>query len=163
MGKTLAIIGGILALLGTFVFTWTNVIVSGWGIMNIVNSFNAVMGLSDQTQKIIQFIDLILFVMTVISGFMMLIGSKSRVLSVIFGLVAFIIGGLFIIQFLVDVAIIDDFAHIVATFGLSDPIVVDIIPYLVSFGSSGICLGSVVLAAGGLLGMIGGFTKNSED
>ena len=165
MGKTLAIIGGILALVGTFVFTWTNAITSGWGIINIVDSFNAVMGIVDPMDKTIAILILVLFVMTVLSGFMILIGSKVRFLAVLFGLAALLTGGVFIIWFLAYPDFLFDWVFTEALFAMSDPIIVDILPFMASItiDTITIVVGDVLLAVGGLLGIIGGLTKNSED
>lgn len=165
MGKALSIVGGILALLGTFVFSWSIFITaptSGFGVFinfsDILDILNTLTG----SDAAIGWICFILLILTTISGIMILIGAKVKGLAIFFGLIATVMGILMILTHLFDLGDLDMFIFEFLFFGVTDFIVPDMIPYILELGSTGVYLGQVVLLAGGLLGLIGGITTKKD-
>jgi hypothetical protein len=163
MGKTLSVIGGILALLGTFVFAWAVWIFpsSGYGLLNIsdiITTINAMTG----SDVVIGYICLILLILTSISGIMILIGAKIKGLAIFFGLVATVMGLLMILVMVLDLGDLDLFMLEFFIFGMRDYIVVNVLPYVFQIGTTGIYLGQIFLLVGGLLGLIGGATTKKD-
>ncbi len=164
MGKALSIIGGILALLGSFVFAWSIWFypASGYGVFvnftDIIDILNSLTG----SDVIIGWICFILLILTSISGIMILIGAKVKGLAIFFGLVATVMSILIILVVLLDLGDLDAFILEFLVFGMTDYIVPDLIPYVFQIGSTGIYLGQIFLLVGGLLGLVGGATTKKD-
>lgn len=160
MGKKLTIIGGILCLIGGLVLAlWENAgfLVSGLSIINISNILAAISMSGDN----MLYLGLVFFILATFSGIFILIGAKVRALSIIFGFLALfemiiLILDIFGIAVPGLIGLINVYPYLV-----SEPLVPGIIPYYLNI-SSGLSLGSVVLAAGGLLGFIGGFVNKKD-
>jgi hypothetical protein len=163
MGKTLSIVGGVFALLGTFVFAWTTWVwpSSGYGILRIADILDAINAMTGSDQ-IIGWICFILFILTVISGLMILIGAKVKGLAIFFGLVALVMGLIMIMVMLLDLGDLDFFMFEFFIFGMHDFLVTDVFPMVFQIGTTGIYLGQIFLLVGGLLGLIGGATTKKD-
>lgn len=164
MGKSLSIVGGIIVLLGTFVFAWSEWFYpsSGYGVFinftDIIDTINSLTG----SDVIVGWICFILLILTSISGIMILIGAKVRGLAIFFGLIATVMGLLIILAILLDLGDLDVFIFEFLVFGLADYIVPNAIPYVLALGTSGLYLGQILLLAGGLLGLVGGATTKKD-
>jgi len=156
--KTLRILGGIIVLLGTFVFSWLSFsggVVSGFGIVNIQNFLDAA---KTSTEPMLIYLTMILFICTTISSLMILIGIKSRFLVILFGLIALIMGIFLILGVLSDIEFIDNIDLVILFLTIDDPIIEGVLPYsLIIFDD--VSLGMLLLTIGGFLSFLGGCLK----
>lgn len=154
-GKVFCILGGIVTLVATYLFTFGNSAFYpgqyfyGIGlILNIPNLF--------QSGQVLYIIIAIIGIIFLISGILIILGVKSRALAIIGSIFAIFIGMYFILAiFLVIPLEIGQFIGIFLNYELY----IGILPYhvglgLTFFGTVG--LGSYLLVGGGILGLIGG-------
>jgi hypothetical protein len=154
-GKILCILGGIVALLATLFFSFysfeiLSVEFVGFGLGIFLN-----FGTIFESGEILAIIFSIIYAIGVISGILILIGAKSRVLAIIGSIFALILG---IILLLVAGLEISLGADIDAStlFFVQDPFVDGILPFDLPIGLGSMSLGTLLLVAGGALGLIGG-------
>ncbi|TFF92043.1 MAG: hypothetical protein EU543_05885 [Promethearchaeota archaeon] len=167
-GKILAIIAGIVTILGTFVFALfggTGLVGSGIGlILNIpdllMDSASIASGFG--INIILYWVFVILFIIWLASGVLQLIGIKNRVVIIIFSLFPLTLGLVFMLALYVP----DIFG------GTSGPLYVlfvlasigehygNIFPFLVNLGDA--ALGVYLLIAGGVLGIISGILPRED-
>ncbi|MFX1379770.1 MAG: hypothetical protein ACFFA4_11840 [Promethearchaeota archaeon] len=142
-GKVLCIIGGIVTLLATFLFSFvTNFFGIGF-IMNIPALFS--------TGDVLVIIMAIVFIIFLLAGLFIILGLKSRALAIIGAILAIVVGVYFMLSFVgVLPFTISQFAIMFAHL----PLVANIIPIDLMLGPYG--LGTYLLIAGGVLGLIGG-------
>lgn len=144
------IIGGILTVLATFLFSFhlyfPGLHFYGIGfIMNIPTFFTS--------GDILVIIMAIVFIIFLLSGIFILIGLKSRRLAIIGSLLAIVTGVYFILVFYIGILEIDQFAFMF----LDSALIEGILPLNIPIGT--ISIGPSLILAGGLLGLIGGINR----
>lgn len=160
-GKALRAIGGILVLVSTFILAWMEFLgtyISGLSIVNFQQFIDAA---EVSSEPMLIWLALIMLIGTVISGLMILIGIKVRFLAILFSLFPLVLGVLMILAFAADIQAIDEFNLAFGLLAAADPLVDGVIPYYLDI-SDGISLGQILLAASGLVGLIGGFMKTED-
>ncbi|MFX0021459.1 MAG: hypothetical protein ACFE9S_03985 [Candidatus Hermodarchaeota archaeon] len=152
-GKVLCILGGIIVLVGTFLFpffyidpAYTYYIAF---LMNIGTWFN--------TGEALITIMVIVFLVIMFSGVFILIGAKSRAMAIIGSLLAIIMAAYWILVIYLDLP----FEIEIFSFMFLDTALVDgIIPVPLSIGAPG--LATWLFLGGGVLGFIGGIMGPSD-
>jgi len=144
------IIGGILTVLATFLFSFhlyfPGLHFYGIGfIMNIPTFFTS--------GDILVIIMAIVFIIFLLSGIFILIGLKSRRLAIIGSLLAIFTGVYFILVFYIGILEIDQFAFMF----LDSALIEGILPLNIPIGT--ISIGPSLILAGGLLGLVGGINR----
>jgi len=158
-GKIFTILGGILTLLGTYVFAIYGVagLFAGSGIgfiTNLGDLFTNADGIALFLGVDVWIIYLltILFLIFLASGILQLLGVKSRALGFIFSVFPLVVGFMIIIFFYTDIlgptTAVFTFYFIGEHFG-------DFFPIIVNLGDVG--LGAYLLVGGGVLGILGTF------
>ncbi|MFX1587320.1 MAG: hypothetical protein ACFFC1_04115 [Promethearchaeota archaeon] len=158
-GQVLALLSGIITLLGTFVFAIYGVTGSfaGSGIGFITNLGD----LFSNADAIALFLGLdvwiiylltILFLIFLVSGILQMLGVKSRILGFIFSLFPLVVGLMIIIFFYTD--ILGPTTAVFTLYFLGEHFG-DFFPILVNLGDVG--LGAYMLVGGGVLGILGTF------
>ena len=147
-GKILCILGGIVTLLATFLFSFAPFLpgtyLYGIGfIMNIPTWFTS--------GDILIIIMAIVFIIFLLSGIFILIGVSSRALAIIGSLFAIIVGVYFVLVFYIGLPL--EIAQFALMF-IGTPLVDGIIPLNIAVGDAS--LGTILVLAGGVLGLIGG-------
>ena len=145
-GKIYCIIGGLVTLLTTFLFSFHTFFPGldfyGIGfIMNIPTLF--------ASGDILAIIMAIVFIIFLLSGIFILLGVKSRRLAIVGSLFAIVVGVYFILVFYIGVP----FSQFAFMF-LDLAIIEGIFPLTISFGI--ISIGPILVLAGGVIGLIGG-------
>lgn len=158
-GKILIILGGILTLLGTYVFAIFGEagILAGSGIGFITN-LGDLFGNADAIavltgwDVIFIYIFTILFIVFLASGVLQLLGMKSRIVALIFSLFPLAVGAIILIFFYTDYL-----GPTTAVFLIffSGEHFADFFPIIVNLGD--LALGTYFLVAGGVLGLISVF------
>ena len=148
-GKAISAIGGILILVASYLLVLDTGIlgISQASGINAIFNFTLIFGM-DIVNMIIS---LILAVLFLLAGILVLIGIKSRALSIIGSLLPLILGVMLILEAFIALPFIE------SVFGFlygNNEIVAGILPY--SLPLAGIELGAIILTVGGLLGFIGG-------
>lgn len=158
-GKILIIFGGLLTLLGTYVFAIYGVsgafAGSGIGfIMNLPDLFGNADAIALLTGWDVIFIYLfsVLYVVFLASGVLQLLGIKSRALAFIFSLFPLVIGSMILLFFYTEVL---GPTTAIFTIFFSGEHYGSIFPFIVSLGD--VALGTYFLVAGGVLGLISVF------
>ena len=164
-GKILAIIAGIITLLGTYVFALAGVsgyVSSGIGLIygyynNLADLFLDSATYSSGINPILYWVFIILFVIWLASGVLQFIGIKSRVAMFIFSLFPLTLGIVFMLAFYVPTVFGGISGPLYGLFYYSSVGVQygGFFPILVNLGDAG--LGVYFLIAGGVLGIISVF------
>ena len=154
-GKILCIIGGIVALLSTILFSFYSfeilgVSFYGYGI-GIFFNLDAIFG----SGEILAIIFAILYIISVLSGVLIIIGAKVRALAIIGAIFALLLSVLLLLVMGLEMDLGTDILTTL-TFFVADPLVDGIIPFDLQLGLGIMSLGTVLLLAGGALGLIGG-------
>ena len=155
LGKLFCYLGGILVLVSTYFLTFGQFFGGYFYGLGFIINLGDIFTLADSVDMIIAIV-LILFLL---SGFLVLLGLKSRISAIIGSLLAISVGLYFIlIQFVTLPPEVIQYAF----FFLRLPLVDGIIPFHVAIGVGG--LGTYVLFGGGIIGLIGGIigTADSE-
>ncbi|MHA1913985.1 MAG: hypothetical protein ACW986_11445 [Promethearchaeota archaeon] len=147
-GKVFCIIGGLAALLGVFLFSFSALIpgISLYGIgllLNLASIFTS--------GEIVLIIVTIVFLIFMFAGLFIIIGVKSRGLAILGSLFAILLS--VYILLVIVVSLPPDFAQFILIF-LEQDLVDGIIPLSVPLGD--LSLGTYLLLGGGILGLIGG-------
>ncbi|MFX1339943.1 MAG: hypothetical protein ACFFDK_15130 [Promethearchaeota archaeon] len=167
-GKNLILIGGIVSLIGTFLFTWYQfsyeTVQYANGIGGIINFINLIIPSNFYVQRLelerwqIQVIA-ILMLLFLISGILQLIGKKNRkvgllgtIMPLLMG-IALVLGG--------TISLFGFFLRYFEIYGTSDYLIEGVIPFhIVVVGRA--ALGSFIVLAGGVLGLIGVLVSKEE-
>ncbi len=147
-GKVFCIIGGLAALLGTFLFSFVNPApgISLYGIglyLNLIDIFTSgdILGIV---------ISVVILIFT-LGGIFILIGIKSRGLAIIGSLFAILLSVYMLLVFIFTLPIeISQYIFVFLEFDIVD----GILPLAVPVGD--LSLGTYLLLGGGVLGLIGG-------
>ena len=150
-GKALCIIGGIVALVSTTIFSFfSEVTGTAYGIGLFLN-----LGVIFTSGDIFAIIFAILYLVSVISGVFIIIGVKVRALAIIGAIFALFLGVLLLLGPGFSISLGADIDSSVYLF-VADPLVAGIIPFDLYIGFGIVSLGTILLLAGGVLGLIGG-------
>lgn len=152
-GKVFCILGGIITLLATFLFSFAYNIFGIGFLLNIPLLF--------QTGIPLIIIMTIVFIIFLFSGLFIILGVKSRVIAIIGSIFAIAVGAYFLLTFLGVLPLeIAQFAFLFSHL----PLVPDIIPLLNSIMvyAGYVGLGTYFLLGGGVLGLIGGIMGPSD-
>ena len=154
-GKALAVIGGLLVIVATFLLS---LFASGGQFASGINLVMNIMTLFTGAAEIMDWVFVVIFIIFLLSGIFILIGVKSRALAIIGAIVPLVLS-IFII--LGPLGILADFYSYFDVM-LGDQLVAGIIPYDLGLWPSDAALGTVsvgtyILLVGGLLGLISGF------
>ena len=143
-GKILCIIGGIVTLLATYLFSFATPLVFGLGfVMNIPMWFS--------TGDPLIITMTIVFIIFLFAGLFIILGVKSRAIGLIGSIFAIVVSVYFLLTFYgLLPLIVGQFALLFTHL----PLVMGIIPLDVFLG--GASLGTFLLLGGGILGLIGG-------
>ncbi|MBD3197785.1 MAG: hypothetical protein GF317_22225 [Candidatus Lokiarchaeota archaeon] len=167
-GKILAIVAGIVTLVGTFVlalFGSTGLVGSGLGLaLNIpelftnADSYATFIG----TEIWLYYIVLVLFIIWLASGVLQLIGIKSRVVIIIFSLFPLAVGVMIMMVFYAPDLFGGTSGPFAGLFTLAmvDEQIADLFPFLVNIGD--VAIGTYVLIAGGVLGIVSGILPRED-
>ncbi|MHA2399719.1 MAG: hypothetical protein ACXADU_12635 [Promethearchaeota archaeon] len=147
-GKVFCIIGGLAALLGTFLFSFVTaapgISLYGLGLyLNLIDIFTSgdILGISVT----------VLFLLFTLAGIFILIGVKSRGLAIVGSLCAIILSVYMLLVIIFTLPI--EISQYIFIF-LENDIVDGILPLAVPLGN--LSLGTYLLLGGGVLGLIGG-------
>ena len=142
-GKILCIIGGIITLLATYLFSFT-LFAFGLGfVMNIPILF--------QSGDPLIITMTIVFIIFLLAGLFIILGVKSRAIAIIGSVFAIVVSIYFILTFY---GLMPPVMAQFAIMFLHLPLVLGIIPLDVMLGPVG--LGTYLLLGGGVLGLVGG-------
>ena len=162
-GKILAFLGGIITLLGTFVFAvygTTGVVGSGIGfVTNIPDLFSdaEALALGIDIPVALFYVYLILFIIFLASGVLQMLSIQNRIVGFIFSLFPLAVGLMFI--FLVYTNILGVTSGFFALFFIGEQYG-DFFPILLKLGDLG--LGVYLLIAGGVLGIVSVFIERDN-
>ena len=151
VGKILIILGGLLTILGTYVFAVFLVspgyVGSGLGFaMRILD----IIAIDPGADAFAFYFMLVLFIAWLVSGVLQLVGLKVRILGFIFSLVPLAIGVIFLLFVYTEILGIMTWVFMILT---SSEQIGGFYPILVDIGTLG--LGTYLLIAGGVLGLVG--------
>jgi len=163
-GKGLSILAGILIIVATFVLSWFTVAgpeyAYGIGLAkNIMGMFTdaATLATSWGVETFVIYIVAVVYILFLVSGILVLIGAKVRALAIIGAIVPILLCYAIIAGAL---NIPPDFYPYISVFLDSEPLLTGIIPFDLPLApanaSATVSLGTYVLLAGGVLGLIGG-------
>jgi hypothetical protein len=149
-GKILCIIGGIVTLLATFLFSFASIAPAHFYYIAFLMNFSAYF----DVLTVVQIIFVILFLIIMVSGVFILIGMKVRALAIIGGILAIFMGVYWLLTIYVDwwleiESLVLLFADLAIVEGFI-PLAVPLDP------ATGMALGTILFLAGGVLGLIGG-------
>lgn len=162
-GKTLAIFSAILTILGTYVFALfgsTGYVGSGLGF---IGSLDAIFENAESYANIVDihiilyWFIVVLFFIFLVSGFLQLVGIKSRVAMFIFSLFPLGIGAMITLLFYTDV--LGNISTLFTLFLIGEQIG-DLFPFLIEVGD--VALGTFILLAGGVLGIVSAILPREE-
>ncbi len=160
-GKILMICGGILTLISTYVFAWYAVTINYFkyynngigGIKNFTNLF--LHGESYATTLgvplWIVYISSVLIVFTLISGVLQLLALKKRILGIVGSIVPIFIGIMIILGF----SLYPEWILYFQLFGDRNPLISEGFPLNLEIPYRAESLGTYLLLAGGILGVVG--------
>ena len=164
-GKILSILGGILALAATLFFSFytfeiLGITFPGYGIGIFLNFMDII-----DSGEILHIIILIAYSIGVISGVLILIGAKVRVLAILGAIFALFLGVMVLLVIGLEMDLGDDLNLSVMMF-MEEALVDGIIPFDIPLGLGNpfliMNLGTVLLLAGGALGLIGGIMGRDD-
>ncbi|TFF93038.1 MAG: hypothetical protein EU544_06475 [Promethearchaeota archaeon] len=161
-GKSLCIIGGIITLIAVYLTSW----IASYGLLKVYG-MGGIFSLGDlflyaESEAIDLNIPVwsvyivgIGVVLTLGSGVLILLGTKSRAPAIIGAIFPLFIG-IMLLLFTLNIYIFDYLYIILAVFTTIEPLIpgVDMIPII--YDIANISLGLILLLAGSLLGLIGG-------
>jgi hypothetical protein len=167
-GKNLIFTGGILTLIGTYLFTWFQfayeTIQYAYGVGGIKNFMDLLFPSNFYVQRLdmdrwmIQVIA-ILMLLFLISGILQLIGKKSRKVGLIGTILPLLMGLMLVLGG--SISLLGFFLRYLQIFGDPDPLIEGLLPFhYVIYGRASI--GSFVVLAGGILGLIGVLMSKEE-
>lgn len=158
-GKILIIIGGVLTLLGTYVFAIYGAagLYAGSGIgfiLNLPDLFTNADAIAIATgwDVIFIYVFAILFIVFLASGILQLLGIKNRIVALVFSLFPLAVGAMILILFYTE--ILGPTTGIFALYFIGEHFA-DFFPIIVNLGDVG--LGTYFLVAGGVVGLISVF------
>jgi hypothetical protein len=154
LGKIFIILGGLLSILGTYVFAlflfWAGAVGSGLGFAMNLPDIIALDPGSLGLDPIIFYFMLVLFIIWLASGVLQFVGLKVRIVGIIFSLFPLGIGIMFLLLFYTEVL---GLMTALFTFFTIGEHYGDFFPILVPLGDVG--LAAYFLLAGGVLGLVG--------
>jgi hypothetical protein len=152
--KGLCIGGGVVVLVGTFLFGWiigTFDQVGFLSVLNITNLFSPI--------NLYNIIVLILFICILISGAMILVGIKAGGLAIAFGIIDVLFAAFVFIDAYITVPVISDITNTFYVNLTTSYQIFGLIPlhiYLPIFHLGSIGLGTLLILIGGILAIVGG-------
>ena len=150
-GKALCIIGGIVALVSTTIFSFYSTVTdASYGIGLFLN-----LGTIFGSGEIFTIIFAILYIISVISGVFIMIGAKVRALAIIGAIFALFLSVVLLLIPGFSISLGSQIDSSVDLF-IAAPLVAGIIPFDLNLGIGTVSLGTILLLAGGVLGLIGG-------
>jgi hypothetical protein len=160
-GKILALIGAILTILGTFFFTLFQSIPGEYiygagGMFNIDDIF--IYGTSGAPDAWISWIIGPILIIYLISGFIQLLGMKSRAASII-GAILPLVVAIFITLAMLDIVVPHTIVYLVSL--SAPPIVPNFIPIAFEYSFMNFGFGFILIALGGLLSLVSGFISRN--
>lgn len=144
-GKVLCILGGIITLLATFLFSFAT---NGFGLGFVLN-IPALFSSGD----VLIIIMAIVFIIFLLAGLFIILGVKSRAIAIIGALLAIVVGVYWMLS-LAGILPIQVSQFVIMFFHVD--LVPNIIPVNVTVGPYSWGLGLYLLLGGGVLGLIGG-------
>ena len=160
-GKILCILGGIIALVATLFFSfYTFLGLPGYGIGIFMNFMDIL-----DSGEVLWIIFLFVYAIGVISGVLILIGAKVRALAIIGAIFALFLGVMLLLVVGLEIDLGDDLNISVLMF-VEEALVDGIIPFDLDIGLGNpllvLNLGTILLLAGGALGLIGGIMGSGD-
>jgi len=150
-GKLFCIIGGVITLLATFLFSLASVEILGVTFylyyIGLLRNLGLIFGGGDMVVTIVA----IVFLVCMISGFLILVGAKSRAVAIIGSILAILLGSLLLLA--LYGALPPEMTMYIFLF-FNDALVPGIIPLDIALGTAS--LGTFLFLGGGVLGLVGG-------
>lgn len=167
-GKNIIFIGGILTLIGTYLFTWYEfsyiTVQYATGIGGINNFLDLLFPSSfyvkrlDLDRWIIQVIA-ILMLFFLISGILQLIGKKNRIVGLVGSIMPLLMGLALVLGG--AISLLGFFLRYLEIYGTTEYLIEGVFPiHIVIYGRAAI--GSFVVLVGGILGLIGALISKEE-
>lgn len=151
-GKVFCILGGLLVLVGTFLFPFFYVGTSYASYLGFLLNLGTLFTMGDSLITIM----IIVFLVIMLSGIFILIGAKSRAMAIIGSLLAIIMAAYWFLVIYMDLSYLDNLGLMF----VGSALVEGIIPYPLSIGAPG--LATWLFLGGGFLGFIGGIIGPSD-
>ncbi|MHA1111022.1 MAG: hypothetical protein ACTSR4_04875 [Candidatus Hodarchaeales archaeon] len=160
-GKVLALIGAILTILGTFLFSLmgdpgTGVYVYGWSMLNIDDVF--VIAASDPSAWMFYIVGIVA-ILYFLSGFIQLLGVKSRI-AALFGALIPLAVAVFVVLAFTGVYI--DIAFIIAVLFSRPELATGIFPVSFEYAFMDLGFGAILIALGSLLALTSVFMSRED-
>ena len=169
-GKKLLTAAGILTLLATFLFSWATFVYGEinylYGVGGLFNAIDILTGHTKSYRLYLGLTDLAIYVIAIVaiwlvaSGFIQLIGRKSRIAGIIGSIIPLIVG-LIILLNILGFPFTGGFMRIFRIFG-GESVIEGIIPLHIVIPGRVEAFGLYLLLAGAILGIIGA-KKNKEE
>ncbi|MFX1363857.1 MAG: hypothetical protein ACFFCE_14250 [Promethearchaeota archaeon] len=153
-GKILCIIGGIITLATTFLLSFASDAIYYYYYIGLFQNIGDIFENADMDVIILT----IVFIVVMLSGVLIILGVKSRVPSIIGGILAIVFAVYFILVGF-DILDITEIGKYVGVFAYDEALVENIIPFDLPLGGGDfieISLGTYLMLGGGVLGLIGG-------
>ena len=169
-GKKLLIIAGILTLLATFLFSWSTFAFGEinylYGVGGISNAIDILIGGTKYYRTRFQIPEWAIYVIAIIviwlvaSGFIQIIGRKSRKAGILGSIIPLLIGLVILLNAL-GLPFIGGLIRILEVFG-GTPVIEGLIPLHITILGRPEAIGTYLLLVGGILGLIGAKKNKSE-
>ncbi|MBN2155953.1 MAG: hypothetical protein JW776_07920 [Candidatus Lokiarchaeota archaeon] len=162
-GKVLALIGGILTLLGTFLFSLmgdpvSGVYVYGWSMLNIDDVFISAASLPFADGWIWWVIGIVA-IFYFLSGFIQLLGVRSRIAALLGALIPLAVAVFVVLGF---TGVYIDIAFIIAIVFSRPELATGIFPVSFEYSFMDLGLGAILIALGSLLALISVFMSRED-
>lgn len=167
-GKNLIFAGGILTLIGTYLFTWFSfsyiTVQFAYGIGGIKNFMDLLLNNKFYVERLdmpgwlIQVIAILMLIF-LISGILQLAGKKNRKVGLVGTILPLLMGLMLVLGG--SISLLGVFLRYLEIYGDTDPLIAGLIPYhYVIYGR--VSIGSLLVLAGGILGLIGVIISKEE-
>ena len=167
-GKILTVCGGILTLVATYVLCWYKITINyfyyytnGIGALkNFLNIFLRAQSYADyfELPLWIIYVSSVLVVFTLISGVVQLLIFKKRIFALLGSIIPIVIGIMIILGF----TVFPEWLKYLVIFGDRNPLIAGAFPLNLPLPGRPESLGTYVLLAGGILGVIGFYYSKEE-
>ncbi len=167
-GKNIIFTGGIITLIGTYLFTWFQFsfvsVQYAYGVGGIMNFMDLLIPSNFYVQRLdmerwmIQAIAVFMLIF-LISGILQLIGKKKRIVGLVGTILPLIMGLMLVLGG--TISLLGFFLRYLEIYGSPDALVEGLIPiHVIIYGRA--ALGSFLVLAGGVLGLIGVFMSKED-
>jgi len=170
-GKKLLLIAGILTLLATFVFSWSTFTLGEiqylYGVGGIYNVIDIFLNGTKYYRSHFRLPEWAIYIIAIVviwlvaSGFVQILGRKSRKLGIIGSIIPLLIG-LIILLNVLGIPFTGGFIRILEVFGNTDAAIEGLFPIHIVLPGRVEAIGTYLLILSGILGIIGAKKNKSE-